>query len=107
MRQRGNERVHAEVPVLTEEGAEGMTRDISPSGVYFSVDRTFRVGETVRFSIDFDAPAHTHAGLHLTCVGTVVRVENANGETGVAVAITESTLERREASPPVRAATAG
>jgi|SRR5436190_23176936 len=93
-RDRNHERVNAEVPVLTESGAKGITRDMSPTGVYFTVGERVRVGETIRFSMDFEAPLNVGGVFRLACVGTVTRVESRHGKTGVAVAITESTLER-------------
>jgi len=106
-RERNNERVRAEVPVITASGAKGVTRDMSPTGVYFTVDQKFRVGETIHFSMDFDAPPHMGGVFRMACVGTVVRVENAHGKSSVGVAITHSTLERRGRSGKLEAAAAG
>lgn len=95
---RQNDRVNAEVPVRLEDGTGGVTRNISPGGVYFVVDEKLSAGQSIRFSIEFTHPAGpADAGvLHLDCVGSVVRVEEAHGKRGVAVKIVESRLERRE-----------
>ena len=96
--------MRAEVPIATESGAKGITRDMSPTGVYFTVDEKFRVGDTIRFSMDFDAPPHMGGVFRMACVGTVVRVENAQGKSAVGVAITQSTLERRGRTGKLEAA---
>ena len=96
-RQRKNDRVSAKVPVHVETGAAGVTRDVSPSGVYFVIDEQLVAGQTIRFAIEF-AALDRGGPLHLDCVGTVLRVEDAGGKCGVAVAISESRLERRESS---------
>ena len=95
---RQNDRVNAEVPVRLEDGTSGVTRNISPGGVYFIVDEKLAEGQSIRFSIEFTHPASpADSGvLHLECIGNVVRVEEAHGKRGVAVKIVESRLERRE-----------
>jgi hypothetical protein len=90
---RKHERVNAVIPVELEDGAEGITRDLSPAGVYFVTGGNLRSGEAIRFTLEFDNPA---GKLYLDCVGEVVRVEDSGGKMGVAVRITESRLERRE-----------
>jgi hypothetical protein len=104
---RKNERVNAEVPVLTERGAKGITRNLSPTGVYFTIAQHVRAGEKIRFSIGFEGPPHSGGLLHLVCVGTVIRVEDAKGMAGVAVAITESRLERGDEAGGPGVATRG
>ena len=94
---RKHERVSAVVPVAMEGGAGGLTRDLSPAGVYFVTADKPRSGESVRFTLEFNNPA---GKLYLDCVGEVVRVEDSGGKVGVAVRITESRLERRELSVP-------
>jgi hypothetical protein len=86
-------RVGAEVPIRLQDRTSGVTRDISPTGVYFVISESLQVGESIRFSMEFDDP--TGGVLHLDCTGKVVRVEQTAGKSGVAVAITESKLGRR------------
>src|SRR5215211_7312873 len=90
---RQSQRVNAEVPVRLEGSASGVTRDISPSGVYFVIGDKLEAGQQIRFSIEFDDPGG--GILFLDCVGKVVRVEEAGGKSGVAATITSSRLERR------------
>ncbi|NOU01905.1 MAG: PilZ domain-containing protein [Gallionella sp.] len=69
---------------------QGMTRDISASGVYFWVDATFAVGETIHFIIEFGKKG---VNFILKCIGEIVRVENREGKVGVAVKISHSVME--------------
>jgi hypothetical protein len=68
------------VKVLNDEG-KGVTRDVSPSSVYFEADKHYEVGTTITMTIDFEIPP----GTQLRCVGTVVRVEDRGSTVGVAV----------------------
>ena len=90
---RRSERVNAEVTVRLEDRASGVTRDISPNGVYFVIGETLEAGQNIRFTLEFEDPGG--GPLHLNCVGKVVRVEEAGGKRGVAVSIIEQKLERR------------
>ena len=47
---RKNERVNALVPVRLEDGAVGLTRDMSPSGIYFTIAEGLTPGQIIRFS---------------------------------------------------------
>ena len=91
---RQSQRVNAEIPIRLQDRSSGVTRDISPSGVYFVIGEKLEPGDQIRFTMEFDDP--TGGVLHLDCVGKVVRVEESAGKCGVAVAISESHLERRE-----------
>jgi hypothetical protein len=92
---RQNDRVNAMLPVRFEEGGVGVTRNLSPGGVYFIVDESVTAGHPVRFSLEFTSGDTASAELYLECVGHVVRVEPVGGKLGVAVQLTESRLERR------------
>ena len=94
-RQRESERVTTEVAVRVGDLISGVTRDISPSGVFFVIDEKLAPKQSIHFSIDFEDPTNNASVLHLECVGKVVRVEEVGGKCGVGVAITESHLERR------------
>ena len=94
---RKHERVPTEVAVRLENGSEGITRDLSPTGVFFLAETALAEGDEIRFSIEFDNPA---GPLRMECVGNIVRIEAAAGRRGFAVKITESRLEREEAAMP-------
>ena len=91
---RQNDRVVAMLPVRFEDGGVGVTRNLSPGGVYFVVDESIVAGDAIRFSLEFSSGGSA-ADLYLECVGEVVRVESAGTKLGVAVKLSESRLERR------------
>ena len=90
---RMQERVGAEIPVQFADGASGLTRNVSASGLFFVTDSPMAVGQTLRFSLDFDHPG---GGLMLDCLARIVRVEERDGRLGVGAVIVESRLERKE-----------
>jgi len=92
---RQNDRVTAMLPVHIEDGGVGVTRNLSPSGVFFVVDESIVAGQPMRFSLAFNAGDSLGSDLFLECVGQVVRVEPVGDKLGVAVKLTESRLERR------------
>ena len=92
---RRHNRVQSEVPVELEDGTSGLTRDISPSGIFFVSPGTPQKGQAIRFTLEFANPADPSGKMLLACQGEVVRVEEAGGRVGVAVDITESRIERR------------
>jgi len=90
---RMQERVGAEIPVQFTDGASGVTRNVSPSGLFFVTDSDMSVGQTLRFSLEFDHPG---GRLTLDCLARVVRVESSEGKRGIGAVIVESRLERNE-----------
>ena len=88
---RAQQRVSAVLPVKVEGRAAGVTRDISPSGIFFETDMKMADGGTIHFTLEFDNPS---GKLLLECSGEIVRVEKAGGKIGVAAKIVESRLER-------------
>ena len=101
---RKHERVPTEVAIHLENGAEGVTRDLSPTGVFFLAEAALGEGDEIHFSIDFDNPA---GPLRMECVGNIVRIESAGGRRGFAVRITESRLARGEEAATPAAGTRG
>lgn len=85
---RKSERLPATLPI-TIGSAVGVTRDLSPTGVYFEVGKRFEVNDQIRFLIDL---ADQKSKMVLDCSGTVVRTDRLGQTTGVAVSITESVL---------------
>lgn len=86
---RKEERVAVSLPVSMKNTAE-VTRDISPSGVYFEANTPFVIGERIGFVIEFNNPG---GNLILKCNGEIIRVENRNSKVGVAVKFLESIME--------------
>jgi len=86
---RQHERVAASIPVSIEGGVKGETVNVSPSGVYFVVDRDMEMGSPLRLTLEFESPS---GKLFLECSAQVVRVDRGDGKVGVAVRITDSRL---------------
>ena len=91
---RTQQRVSAVLPVNVEGHVAGMTRDISPSGIFFETDMEMASGSSIHFALEFDNPS---GKLLLRCSGEIVRVERSGGKIGVAAKIIESRMERVEA----------
>jgi len=71
--------------------AEGITRDVSASGVFFwTTAPSCAPGELISFSVELKRP---EGKMRLRCQGDVVRIEPQDGIVGVAVRITESAME--------------
>ncbi len=68
------------VKVLNDD-RKGVTRDMSPSGVYFLTDKHYQVGSIITMTIDLENPP----GTRLKCVGTIVRLEDRGSRVGIAV----------------------
>lgn len=78
------------LPVNLAAGGQGVTRDISASGLYFETDSELQVDSAVDFAIEL----HTSAGpVKLVAQGKVMRIEHTGGRTGVAVKLLSSCLE--------------
>lgn len=87
---RSGPRIHAALPVFLK-NIEGITRDVSASGVFFWTSEPVCVpGELISFSVEFKRP---EGRMMLKCQGDVVRMEPRAAEIGVAVKIIESAME--------------
>jgi hypothetical protein len=81
-------RIRAALP-LRADGAAGITRDVSESGIFFETDACHSPGSRISLFIDVSTPG---GRITLECSGEIVRVERRAGRVGVAVRITESTI---------------
>jgi hypothetical protein len=87
---RAGPRIHTALPVHLG-SAEGITRDVSASGVFFwTSESVCALGELISFSVELKRP---EGRMKLKCQGDVVRTEPRSGAMGVAVKITESAIE--------------
>jgi len=79
---RKEDRIREKLPVkvLSDDG-KGVTRDLSPSGVFFETDKDYEVGSPITMTIDLETPP----GTRLRCAGTIARVEDRGSNVGVAV----------------------
>jgi hypothetical protein len=73
------------IPVELEAG-EGITRDVSLSGVYFETDQSFAPGEQIGLVMVLER-ASPGRPVRLQCEGRIVRVTRFDKRIGVAVAI--------------------
>jgi hypothetical protein len=73
------------IPVELEEG-EGITRDVSLSGVFFETDQSLAPGEQINLVMVLER-ASPGRPVRLQCEGRVVRVTRFDTRIGVAVAI--------------------
>ena len=95
---RRGQRIHIALPVFLK-NAQGITRDVSATGVYFWISEFFCApGDLIDFVVELRRPA---GSLMLKCRGDVVRTEARTNEIGVAVRIVESAMELAAMSAPI------
>jgi hypothetical protein len=76
------------LPIKLSDGLRAMTRNISPTGLYFEIE-----GERLMHGlVDFEMQL-AEAGMKFTAVGEIVRIERHSGMTGVAVRLMAPRLE--------------
>ena len=82
-------RVPIEIPIQVGDD-QGQSRDISFSGIYFTIKKPFEPGESLQIVFEL---AHTvrDEPIHLDCQGYVLRVEKVGQEYGVAAVIEDVT----------------
>ena len=83
------------VKVLNDD-RKGVTRDLSPSGVFFETDKQYEVGSIITMTVDFERPQ----GTRLRCVGTIVRVEDHGARVGVAIRMKAGESKILTVGPP-------
>ena len=84
--------MHTKLQLVLRSGATGLTRDISPSGIFFWSAEPFEQGDPLRFCVRFN-DAQVKRRWTLQCSARVLRVESADGQCGVAARIVESKLD--------------
>lgn len=72
------------------DGVNGVTRDISASGLFFETDSEQRVGSLIAFEIELDTPG---GPMKLKAKGQIVRILSRGSKTGVGVKLLDSRLE--------------
>jgi hypothetical protein len=78
-----------ELPVRLD-SVNGMTRDVSASGISFEIDANFTPESEINFIIEMNA---LDDKMLLKCKGNIVRTEARGGKIGVAVRIIESVMQ--------------
>src|SRR4051794_19642840 len=86
-RRRG-ERVSTALKVDLGDG-NGITRDVSATGIYFEIPAHYPLGKSLRFTVEFGSPG---GPMLLKCTGDIVRIERRGFQVGVAVHIVESAM---------------
>ena len=89
LEKRRNWRLHTARPVILE-NATGITRDMSPSGVFFWTSGTYSPGESMNFAVELSSGGDREIQ---RCQGLIVRIERLAHMIGVAVTISESAIE--------------
>lgn len=84
--ERGSDRFDTELPVDMD-GIEGLTRNISATGVYFETGATHEPGSRVHFTIEMMIQGQKKK---LVCDGEVVRVDHKGSTVGIAARLVES-----------------
>lgn len=78
------------LPLNLGNGGQGMTRDISASGLFFETDREQRVGGLIEFEIEFD---RIDGLMKFKAQGQIVRIEPRGDKTGAALKFLVTRLE--------------
>lgn len=84
-----SKRIGSMLPTVLN-GVEGVTRDISASGIYLMQDAECATGEHIDFCIDLDTPG---GQLKLCCEGEVVRVERVDARYGLGIKILRQVIK--------------
>ena len=79
------------LPVKLAGGAEAMTRDISPGGMYLEIRGDHDLGGVLFFEMHLD-----EARMKFTSEGRIVRLEHREGCTGIAVQLISPQLKPLE-----------
>ena len=92
---RKEERFSTELPVKLE-GGEGVVRNVSANGIYFTTRVALKEGQPVRFTLEFlDFPS---GPLAVNCLARIVRIEEQGTGQGVGASI--SSFEFRRIGKP-------
>ncbi|MEJ6022091.1 PilZ domain-containing protein [Ramlibacter sp. PS4R-6] len=81
-------RVVMALPLKVGDGLAAVTRDVSPSGLYFRIAGDTALEGTLHFEMDLE-----EANMKFTASGSIVRMERGAGFTGIAVKLVAGHLE--------------
>lgn len=88
-KQRRHARISSELPTCIK-GMQGVTRDISASGLFIVQGSQQEMGSRIDFWVDLDTPG---GKLKLCCEGEVVRVEKVDDRFGIGVKILSQVIK--------------
>lgn len=83
-------RVKASFPVHLSKEINGVTQDISATGIYLDLDTTQELGSIISFWVNLGTPG---VKMKLVCKAEVVRVEQTDGRTKVGTKIISQELQ--------------
>lgn len=84
--ERGADRFDTELPVNID-GVQGLTRNVSATGIYFETGVSHEPGSRVHFTIEMMVQGQKRK---LVCDGEVVRVDHKGSTVGIAARLVES-----------------
>lgn len=84
-----SKRIGSMLPTVVN-GVEGVTRDVSASGIYIMQDSQCETGAHIDFCINLDTPG---GKLQLCCEGEVVRVEKVEARYGLGIKILSQVIK--------------
>jgi hypothetical protein len=90
---RANRRFFLDLPIVVKfvdsqvHEMKGQTRDISSRGVFFYVGSQFEEGAAIEFVLTLPSEITSTDPIRVRCFGKIVRLDQAGGKLGVAVAI--------------------
>lgn len=87
---RKQQRIPIALPVFVK-NMTGVTRDVSATGVFFWTGYACMTGDFIHFEVELRRPV---GKMMLKCQGDVVRTEARDTTIGVAVRITQSSMEQ-------------
>jgi hypothetical protein len=88
-KQHRSRRIGSMLPTVVN-GVQGVTRDISASGIYIMQDSQCETGSHIDFCINLATPG---GELQLCCEGEVVRVEKVDARYGLGVKILNQVIK--------------
>jgi PilZ domain-containing protein len=103
-KERKTPRIPAAEPVagsFTNGGAHaisGVTRDVSSSGTFFYCEVAPEVGSEIELMLELPKELVGQSSPHVLCRGRVVRVESANANQPIGVAVEFTSVERLPSS---------
>lgn len=83
------DRLPSKFPIKLAE-TEGLTHNISASGIFFELEKNQTEGSKIEFTIELQTPG---GPLNLVCQAEVVRVQELNGKYGIAAKITSQEFQ--------------
>lgn len=93
---KASRREHERIPVTMPVHAGaigGTTRDVSVGGMYLELEGDGGIGAEITFEVEVESAL---GKMLLKCTGEVIRKEQKDGRTGLAVRVLESTLQARD-----------